>query len=219
MILKHEAMDLWSPGVLWEARISLGWRGRRKGQTGQCTFHEQRHEAAALHRIDDHHIGNDDASSRRPLYRWNLLATVVGLVLILTEIGDQRVLGEHLLLADATSISCGMALTIIGLTFAVWARRRLGIYWASRIELKEAHRLIQNGPYRIIRHPIYAGIVVAALGSVIVDADLDGVFGSVLIAGSFFLKLRREERFMPEAFDDDWLAWRTRTWVMIPYLY
>ena len=61
----------------------------------------------------------------------------------------------------------GTALTAAGLLFTVWARTHLGKYWSGIITLKQVHKLIRTGPYRIVRHPIYTGFLTAALGSAI----------------------------------------------------
>jgi len=53
----------------------------------------------------------------------------------------------------------------------------------------------------------------------IADCDTGGVTGFALIAASFILKLRREERFVAAAFGDQWRAWRERTWALVPFLF
>src|SRR5262249_27281427 len=60
----------------------------------------------------------------------------------------------------------GAALTVIGLTFAVWARFYLGSNWSAYITLGLDHKLIRTGPYAIVRHPIYSGFMIALVGSV-----------------------------------------------------
>jgi len=187
-------VGVWLLGGLWIA-FSLYW-GR-----------QARSAAATLRRAAD------------PLYGLNILATVVGLVLLLTEFGDLGPFAYRILPNNPLTFWAGFALTVLGLALAVWARRALGPFWASRIEIKNGHRLIQNGPYRLVRHPIYSGIVLAAFGSMIADCDTGGVTGFALIAASFILKLRREERFVAAAFGDQWRAWRERTWALVPFLF
>ncbi len=153
------------------------------------------------------------------LYPINLLAVILGLILMLTSVGDLWVFGIRILPDEPEWFWLGFAITGLGLGIAVWARRRLGPFWASAIEIKTGHRLIQDGPYRLVRHPIYAGIMLGALGSGIADGDVGGSTGFAVIAASFIAKLRREERFIAAAFGDEFRAWRKRTWALIPFLY
>jgi protein-S-isoprenylcysteine O-methyltransferase Ste14 len=69
------------------------------------------------------------------------------------------------------------ALTMPGVCFAVWARSHLGKYWSGRITLKEDHRVIQTGPYAWVRHPIYSGLLLALLGTVLTVGTLQACLG------------------------------------------
>src|ERR1051325_19940 len=55
------------------------------------------------------------------------------------------------------------AVTIFGLLFSLWSRVHLGKYWSGIITLKEGHKLIRTGPYRIVRHPLYTGFLIGVL--------------------------------------------------------
>ena len=61
----------------------------------------------------------------------------------------------------------GAAVCILGLALAVWARRTLGSNWSSMVTFKQEHELVERGPYRFVRHPIYTSILLMALGSAI----------------------------------------------------
>jgi len=71
----------------------------------------------------------------------------------------------------------GLALTVAGLGFAVWARLWIGTNWSSTVTIKEQHELIQSGPYRLVRHPIYSGLLLAFLGTAIVHGEVRGLIG------------------------------------------
>ena len=82
-----------------------------------------------------------------------------------------RVIGplSHPLIRASVALAwTGVALAIAGLAFTWWARVHLGRDWSVSVTLKQDHRLVRSGPYAITRHPIYTGILLALLGSVIV---------------------------------------------------
>src|SRR5215467_5087591 len=79
------------------------------------------------------------------------------------------------------SFGIGAAITVGGLLFAVWARQHLGRNWSSAVTIKQSHELITTGPYAVVRHPIYTGILTGFLGTAIALSQVRGVIGFVLI--------------------------------------
>jgi len=74
-------------------------------------------------------------------------------------------------------------LTAAGLIVALWARTILGTNWSSNVVLKEQHELIERGPYRFVRNPMYIGTILALVGAALFYGSL-----SILIyAGVFFV--------------------------------
>lgn len=106
-----------------------------------------------------------------------------------------------------------------GLVIAIWARVILGRNWSGSITFKEDHELIERGPYRFVRHPIYTGLFFMALGTAIVRGTLDAFLGVILFFVIHVWKLRREEALLTEHFSDSYPAYRTRTKALIPFLY
>ena len=92
--------------------------------------------------------------------------------------------------------SLGAALTFAGLAFAIWARFIIAGNWSSYVELKRDHELIVAGPYRYVRHPIYTGLLLAFAGSALAVGEWRGVLAVVIVAASFWRKLRLEEAIM-----------------------
>src|ERR1700731_3436596 len=84
----------------------------------------------------------------------------------------------------------GLAFTVAGLCFAVWARMHLGKYWSGRISLKENHRVIQTGPYAWVRHPIYSGLILALFGTAITLGTISAFAGFAFMLISFVRKLQ-----------------------------
>jgi protein-S-isoprenylcysteine O-methyltransferase Ste14 len=106
------------------------------------------------------------------------------------------------LLAGPEAPVFGTLLVFIGLAFAIWARWHLGRNWSSTVAVKQGHTLIKSGPYRLVRHPIYSGMVLALFGTALAIGEPRGFIGAGLILFGFILKLRAEEARMRETFAD-----------------
>ncbi len=111
----------------------------------------------------------------------------------------------------------GFALMLLGFAFTIWARLVLGRNWSSSVTLKENHELIQTGPYGWVRHPIYTGLLIAFIGTVVAMDEWRGVAGFLCILVSFLIKLRIEERWMVELFGPAYLAYRKRVGMLVPF--
>ena len=111
----------------------------------------------------------------------------------------------------------GVALCAIGVVLAAAARIQLGRNWGMPATLKESPSLITGGPYRVIRHPIYTGILLAILGSALAENVLWFVplVGGVIY---FVLAARREEQLMLAQFPDQYPAYMKRTKMLIPFV-
>lgn len=119
--------------------------------------------------------------------------------------------------ADAVA-GIGVAVVFAGITFAIWARYCLGSNWSSQVAIKENHELIQSGPYRWIRHPIYTGIIAAAWGTAIVVGQLGAFLGVILLTMGFAYKGKQEELRLQDTFGDAFTAHRLRTGMFLPRL-
>jgi protein-S-isoprenylcysteine O-methyltransferase Ste14 len=112
----------------------------------------------------------------------------------------------------------GAAVTIAGLLFAVWAREHLGRNWSRSVTIKQGHELITTGPYRVVRHPIYTGILAGFLGMAVAISQVRGFIVLVLVFLAFWLKLRMEEQWMRSQFGEVYAAYARRTAALVPYL-
>jgi protein-S-isoprenylcysteine O-methyltransferase Ste14 len=112
----------------------------------------------------------------------------------------------------------GAALCAAGLAFCIWARITLGRNWSGAVTLKEEHELIERGPYRLVRHPIYTGLIAMFLATAIVLGHVGGIIGLVLVFVSFWIKLSDEERVMLKQFPDQYAAYQHRVKRIIPFV-
>lgn len=116
----------------------------------------------------------------------------------------------------------GYALIVVmlaGLAFAWWARIHLGRLWSSAITRKEDHRIVDTGPYAIVRHPIYTGLIIALLATAAMEGRVSALLGTALIIFGLWLKARSEERFlMAELGPDAYGSYCRRVPMLIPFL-
>jgi protein-S-isoprenylcysteine O-methyltransferase Ste14 len=112
----------------------------------------------------------------------------------------------------------GAAVTVAGILFAVWAREHLGRNWSRSVTIKEGHELITTGPYGLVRHPIYTGILIGFLGMAIAISEVRGLVVVGLIFLAFWIKLRMEEEWMRSQFGETYAAYSRRTAALVPYL-
>jgi len=119
----------------------------------------------------------------------------------------------------ATPIACAAAfLSVAGLGFALWARVTLGRNWSGVVTLKEGHELVQRGPYRFVRHPIYTGVLIMFFATALVQSHLAGFVGVLLMFASFWIKLDREETLMLRQFPERYAAYQQGVKRIIPFV-
>jgi protein-S-isoprenylcysteine O-methyltransferase Ste14 len=117
------------------------------------------------------------------------------------------------------SFCIGAAVTVAGLLFAVWARQHLASNWSNSVTIKQGHELITTGPYALVRHPIYTGILTGFLGTAIALSQVRGFIALVLLFISFWAKLRMEEEYMRSQFGETYATYAHRTAALVPYLF
>ena len=112
------------------------------------------------------------------------------------------------------------AATLAGLALTWWARIHLGRLWSSAITRKENHRIVDSGPYALVRHPIYTGLLAAILASAAAEATVTALIGAALIVFGLWVKARAEERFLSgELGADAYQAYRRRAPMLVPRLW
>jgi Putative protein-S-isoprenylcysteine methyltransferase len=127
-------------------------------------------------------------------------------------------LNLHIIPHVAPTAWAAAVLCIIGLAFAFWARLTLGRNWSGLVTLKEGHELVERGPYRFVRHPIYTGILTMFLATALALGHLAGFAATLLMFASFWIKLRDEEQLMLQQFPDRYAAYRRRAKRIIPFV-
>ncbi|MBS0469601.1 MAG: isoprenylcysteine carboxylmethyltransferase family protein [Proteobacteria bacterium] len=112
-----------------------------------------------------------------------------------------------------------VALASLGFVFCWWARLHLGRLWSGRITRKEGHRVVDTGPYAIVRHPIYTGIYLAAAATMAEKGSGFAMLGFVLVVTGYWMKARLEERFLrAELGADAYDAYARKTAMLVPFV-
>jgi len=113
----------------------------------------------------------------------------------------------------------GFVFIAAGFAFTFWARVIMGRNWSGDVELVQEHKLIIAGPYKIVRHPIYAGIFLAFIGTVLILVDLTGLVLLFLFIYFFTVKSVREEKLLMNQYGEEYLQYKKRIRMFIPYIF
>jgi protein-S-isoprenylcysteine O-methyltransferase Ste14 len=112
------------------------------------------------------------------------------------------------------------AMTVTSFLFAWWARIHLGRLWSDwGLTKKAGHHVVDTGPYRLVRHPIYLGLTIAAFATAIEKGTSFALPGAAVIALAFYIKARREERFLrAELGENAYEAYARKTAMLVPFV-
>ena len=112
----------------------------------------------------------------------------------------------------------GLALLVAGLGVAVCARINLVRNWGTPMSEKVDTEFVTTGPYRLVRHPIYSGLIIAVIGTALAVAPIMLV-GVALLCGYFVWSATAEERTMLRLFPDRYASYKQRTRMLVPFLF
>lgn len=112
----------------------------------------------------------------------------------------------------------GAALCVAGLAVAIWARRTLADNWSSNVTFRQGHELIERGPYRLARHPIYTGVLLMGLGTATARGQVSCWLGLALMCTGFWIKLKQEEGLMLRHFPEAYPDYRKRVKALVPFV-
>jgi len=110
------------------------------------------------------------------------------------------------------------ALVAIGLGFSAWARVWLGGNWSAEVTIKQNHELVRSGPYALVRHPIYTGVLLSLIGTALSVDKWRAFIGLILVAAGFLRKIVIEERFMLAEFGEAYEHYRAEVPALIPFV-
>jgi len=113
-----------------------------------------------------------------------------------------------------------VAIAAASVVLVIWAARRLGKQWSLGARLVEEHILIEDGPYRFVRNPIYTGMFGLLLATGMANAPWPALLIAVaLFAAGTWIRVRIEERLLREAFAARFDEYAHRVPALIPWIY
>lgn len=159
-------------------------------------------------RTASHHGLGEESPSR--------VLTLAAVVMILSSYWP---LTQVMVWAVSREVGWAMAgLVALGLGFTWAARLHLGPLWSSTAAPTEDHRIVETGPYGVVRHPVYAGLLLAAAATAVERGRLEAVAGALVLMAAISLRAKLEERFLRRDVGDDlYSAYRRRVPMLIPF--
>ncbi len=146
---------------------------------------------------------------------FRIRAAIVVLVIILVRLGAFRDYGVN---TDPWRTGLGLVLFAMGLGFAVWARLHIGRNWGTPMAQKDEPELVTSGPYRLVRHPIYSGVLVAGAGTAVALSWKWLIV--VAVAGVYFAySATVEERYLTTKFPDAYPTYKRGTKMLLPFIF
>lgn len=142
-----------------------------------------------------------------------LMAIGISFFLVRFDLGP---LNQHFLPNTPWTNLASVALVAAGVGLSFWARYHLGQYWSSTVSLKEGHRIIETGPYAYLRHPIYSGIILAILGSLLSTGTYRTLLGFAVIVTALCIKATREEHLLCGELGSAYTDYRRHTGFLVP---
>lgn len=126
--------------------------------------------------------------------------------------GRWRFLAEH----DVSVATAGAVLALTGALFAAWGKARLGRMFSTQLGVQEGHTLVTSGPYAVVRHPIYLGLIDFIIGSALYLNDIALMVAGLLYVIYFTAQIRIEERIFSTHFGSRWEEYRESTPPLFP---
>jgi protein-S-isoprenylcysteine O-methyltransferase Ste14 len=148
-----------------------------------------------------------------------MLLLVPGVYLLFARTQVPPALNQAIFPATLLPVSFGFLLALCGVGFSIWARMTLGTNWSSTVTLKDDHTLVRSGPYRLVRHPIYTGILFALAGSAFQAGLVRSFLGVALCIAGFWIKIRVEERLMMQHFGEQYIVYRREVKALVPFVF
>jgi protein-S-isoprenylcysteine O-methyltransferase Ste14 len=146
-----------------------------------------------------------------------LVALVTGLVVAVVDFGYRSELRPA---PVSPPLLAGAFVAAGGLVLRLWAIRTLGRFFTATVQVAAEQRLVQSGPYRVLRHPSYTGALLAVLGLAVAFACAVGIVVTLALGiAAYTYRMAIEERALVAELGDAYRAYCERTWRLVPFVY
>ena len=119
----------------------------------------------------------------------------------------------------STQSMVGVFLFVIGFATELVGQITIGRSYSSTLVIREDHKLVTHGIYHYIRHPIYLGVILAAIGIPMYSSSLAGILIMSALIPIFLIRIKFEERMLTDEFGDVYLTYKKSTRKLIPFLF
>lgn len=144
---------------------------------------------------------------------------VILLIILIVALTNRSINFHHnLQINNSFVVWLGAALFVVGLALALWARKAMGRNWGMPRSLKKEPELVTNGPFAYIRHPIYSGVILASIGSILA-INLAFIIIFLLYSLIFISSAYAEEKTLIKVFPKEYPIYRSKTKMFIPYVF
>jgi protein-S-isoprenylcysteine O-methyltransferase Ste14 len=143
----------------------------------------------------------------------------LALIFLLTQLRSVQGVAQQLFRVSVGPGVGILAVTLVaaGVGFAIWARFHLGRNWGIPLTIKQEPELVTSGPYKLVRHPIYTGFILAMLGSALVSS-IFGLFLSLSMCAYFVISAFAEEKILSKHFPEQYPEYKKRSKMLIPFV-
>ena len=138
-------------------------------------------------------------------------------IVILAPFSDSRSFG--VLNIEVIVRYLGLLIAIPGFILMQEGEKHLARQFSIEVTLQKDHKLIQSGPYKVVRHPRYLGILIFFTGIALTFRSLLGIFTVLALAFVLIWRIFAEEQMMHEEFGKEWEEYQAKTWRLVPYIF
>jgi len=155
--------------------------------------------------------GEDDRSSTRLIVATYVVAFIAPLALGSSGFGATR--------TDGLLAWTGIAVGALGLALRVWSMRVLGSSYTRSLRTTADQKIVDRGPYRVVRHPGYLGSILVWTGSRLALNWLVAVATMAALGAVYAYRINAEERMLTTRFGSRYDAYKAHTWRLVPYVW
>lgn len=152
------------------------------------------------------------------IIRIAIFPLTAALAIIFNQLPDSLKNHYHAVNNNHLALAVGLIIFLIGFALAVWARIYLGKNWGMPMTQKQNPELVTSGPYSYVRHPIYAGILLMALGSFL-EVNIYWLIVFIIAAVLFIYSAVAEEKLMMKLFPKVYPSYKAKTKMLIPFVF